>query len=465
MSFHIIESCGKIQEKWQPSQMKNNNQDHSINLESRLGSTKTPSFLARSLRSIETTFLPAGYPQSVTPDYLTYQVYDTLQALCSTITGTLATRAVLKGVGVGDATATAMSGTVSWLLRDGAGMIGRILFASVVASDLDHDAKRWRLAADVTNDIGLLINILSEHAPREYFIYLACISSLFFAVTGTAGGATRSSLTRHFSVSGFSVADLSAKEGNQETAVNLIGMFVGMAVAYLVPHTFTWTLCVVMFFTFLHLMTNYLGVKSLILEHLNENRLVICLDKYLKKNNNSPPSPIEMKNKENVVFPGKRIASIKIGVSLRDLLGEKRSADANIVNEAMKSLKTKGYFVSEFGMEVGKKSAGGQNGFGIALAKIEQGSQGEEDDAVLMQRIFLAYIECIVLHLERNESQMESSHYAASHVRMLKENPEQFLKSLKAVGWRVDRFQLRVDDWRISIQDDAEEKTTKPKTL
>ena len=56
-------------------------------------------------------FLPQGYPASVTQDYLTYQVWDTIQALCSSVTGVLSTRAILRGVGVGNEAAT-VSGAV-----------------------------------------------------------------------------------------------------------------------------------------------------------------------------------------------------------------------------------------------------------------------------------------------------------------------------------------------------------------
>ena len=45
------------------------------------------------------------------------QVWDTVQAFCSSITGTLATQAVLKGAGVGDSSATAAGATITWLLK------------------------------------------------------------------------------------------------------------------------------------------------------------------------------------------------------------------------------------------------------------------------------------------------------------------------------------------------------------
>lgn len=42
-------------------------------------------------------FLPYGYPDSVSDDYLAYQLWDTCQAFCSSLVGTLATHAVLTG--------------------------------------------------------------------------------------------------------------------------------------------------------------------------------------------------------------------------------------------------------------------------------------------------------------------------------------------------------------------------------
>lgn len=78
---------------------------------------------------LKEVILPNGYPGSVSKDYLEYQIWDTCQAFCSTIIGAFKTRAVLKGVGVGDSTASALSAAITWILRDGIGMFGRILFA------------------------------------------------------------------------------------------------------------------------------------------------------------------------------------------------------------------------------------------------------------------------------------------------------------------------------------------------
>ncbi|KXJ83108.1 hypothetical protein RP20_CCG008717 [Aedes albopictus] len=80
-------------------------------------------------RFFQNLFLPAGYPDSVSGDYLAYQKWDTVQAFCSTISGTLTTHAILKGVGVGSDVANPLSATITWVLKDGMGHFGRIIFA------------------------------------------------------------------------------------------------------------------------------------------------------------------------------------------------------------------------------------------------------------------------------------------------------------------------------------------------
>ena len=57
------------------------------------------------------------------------------------MSGSLATAAVLGGLGVGDSSATALAATITWILKDGAGMLGRIVFAAYTGSGLDHDCK------------------------------------------------------------------------------------------------------------------------------------------------------------------------------------------------------------------------------------------------------------------------------------------------------------------------------------
>ncbi|KAG9464586.1 hypothetical protein GDO78_019692 [Eleutherodactylus coqui] len=181
-------------------------------------------------------FLPHGYPDSVSEDYLDYQLWDTLQAFSSSVTGSLATHALLRGSGVGDSTATVTGATITWILRDGTGMVGRILFAWMKGSRLDCDAKRWRLFADVLNDLAIFMEILAPLFP-SCFTLTVCIAGIFKCIVGVAGGATRAALTVH-QARRDNMADVCAKDGSQETLVNLAGLLVSLVLVPLVSDSF-----------------------------------------------------------------------------------------------------------------------------------------------------------------------------------------------------------------------------------
>ena len=134
-------------------------------------------------------FFPEGYPESVSNDYLTYQAWDTLQAFASSISGSLATKAVLEGVGVGDETATSLAATITWLLRQGAGMIGQILFTWMQGSDLDHNCKKWRLFADILNDSAMCLELSGPLWPSFIIQFILCFASVARSLVGVAGGA------------------------------------------------------------------------------------------------------------------------------------------------------------------------------------------------------------------------------------------------------------------------------------
>ena len=47
----------------------------------------------------------------------------------------------MGGLGVGDSAATPLAATITWILKDGAGMVGRIVFAAYTSTSLDFDCK------------------------------------------------------------------------------------------------------------------------------------------------------------------------------------------------------------------------------------------------------------------------------------------------------------------------------------
>ncbi|XP_045317824.1 RUS family member 1 isoform X6 [Leopardus geoffroyi] len=184
------------------------------------------------LSSLIAVFLPQGFPDSVSPDYLPYQLWDSVQAFASSLSGSLATHAVLLGIGVGNATASVSAATATWLVKDSTGMLGRIIFAWWKGSKLDCNAKQWRLFADILNDVAMFLEIMAPIYPI-FFTITICTSNLAKCIVSVAGGATRAALTMHQARRN-NMADVSAKDSSQETLVNLAGLLVSLLMLPLV---------------------------------------------------------------------------------------------------------------------------------------------------------------------------------------------------------------------------------------
>ncbi|KAK9699206.1 hypothetical protein RND81_08G159900 [Saponaria officinalis] len=192
----------------------------------------------------------------------------------------LSTQALLSAIGVGEKSATVIGATFQWFLRDLSGMLGGILFTFYQGSNLDSDAKMWRLVADLMNDLGMLMDLISPLFPSA-FVFILCLGSLSRSFTGVASGATRAALTQHFALQQ-NAADISAKEGSQETVATMAGMAVGMFLAHI-----TRGHALAIWFSFLsltifHMYANYKAVRCLSLNSLNGERSSLLLQHFME---------------------------------------------------------------------------------------------------------------------------------------------------------------------------------------
>eukprot|EP00727_Mastigamoeba_balamuthi_P009608 m51a1_g527 hypothetical protein (409) ;mRNA; r:363477-364916 len=265
-------------------------------------------------------FLPEGFPRSVSSDYVPYQLWDTAQALCSTISGILSSKAVLTGLGVGDAKANAAAAASHGVVRDLIGNAGRIVFAWSRGTSLDRDAKVWRLVADALNDLAMLVELLAPCAPAWLFLPALCLASVMRAIVGIAGGATRDAMRAHQALEG-NMADVSAKDGSQETAVNILGMLLGLAVLGAVGSSLPLTWAAFAALTAGHLAANWLAVRAVVLTTLNDQRLAIAAAELVS--GRPVPSPAETNAREGVtpLCWARRGLRLRLGCRLEDACG------------------------------------------------------------------------------------------------------------------------------------------------
>nr|XP_033500025.1 RUS1 family protein C16orf58 homolog [Epinephelus lanceolatus] len=368
----------------------------------------------------KTVFLPQGYPESVSDDYLQYQFWDTLQAFSSSLSGTLATQASLKGVGVGNQEATVAAATVTWILRDGTGMLGRILFAWHKGSKLDSEAKKWRLFADVLNDIAMFMEILAPYFPA-FFTLIVCTAGVFKSLVGVAGGATRAALTVH-QARRDNMADISAKDGSQETLVNLAGLLVSLMLIPLVTDNTILTLSLFFLFTVLHLFANYKAVRSVVMETFNEARLSIVLQQYVR--DGQILSPLEANQREPVFFELRKTVPIRLGVRLQEVVQSPEELNLALKENNMPYI------------------LGVRNGC-VCVCLGPEASVRDEIRA-MCQAVWLS--NTLSPPTQQQQSPWEIVH--ESH-KLMDKIFNTFLKGVEAAGWDVKRTLLDWDEWRV----------------
>ncbi|KAF3846111.1 hypothetical protein F7725_003189 [Dissostichus mawsoni] len=351
------------------------------------------------VRSFKSVFLPQGYPESVSEDYVHYQFWDTVQ---------LSVRdsghsSFSQRCGVGNQEATVAAATVTWLLRDGTGMLGRILFAWQKGSKLDSEAKKWRLFADVLNDIAMFMEISAPYFP-------AC----FTLIVGRR--CDQSCLTVH-QARRDNMADISAKDGSQETLVNLAGLLISLILIPLVTDNPILTLSLFFFFTILHLFANYKAVRAVVMDTFNEARLSIVLQQYLR--NKQILCPLEANQREPVLLEFRKTMPIKLGVRLQEVV--QSPAELNL---ALKET--------------------------TCLTCWEPEASVHDEIRAMCQAVWLS---SVLSPLTSRDHPKQKSNWEMVHEshKLMDTIFNPFLTGVEAAGWDIKRTLLDWDEWRVEF--------------
>ena len=408
-------------------------------------------------------FMPQGYPDSVSADYREYQIWDSLQAFCSYTTSTIATKATLEGMGVGSGDATAATALVTWILKDGAGMLGRIGFAWAQGNDLDNNAKQWRLVADCCDDFARVIQLLAPNYPA-YFRIIMCFVSVVHAVVGVAGGATRNAVTQHQARRN-NAGDVAAKDGSQETMVTLCGLVLGLYLVPLLDGFIYETWALMLLGSACHIYANYRAVSCLQFDTFNERRAMLAIDTYLStgpdllsrqasSGNDSDadwarhtvPTPAEMAGLEPIFsgfLPNSRSQRVHIGCPISDLDASRPQGPR--YGTSLQQLLA---------------DAGGANADSachiLGLGRDSAVDWQSELEYMQGAQLYESYV--VVIHRDAPPDEALKGLFHACWCRQFPGGGEQhahylvawadFQAKCEAVGWRTDKLQLPDRGWR-----------------
>jgi len=267
---------------------------------------------------IRSTFLPLGYPEKIPPGYLRFSIWSWVQDLTTQLRGIIATQRVLEGVGVGREGATALSASLNFIVRDGCGMASSLFFTAATSSKFRADVKRWRMFADVVNDIGITLEVAGTLVPNILFLPMICAGNICKAMCGVAAGACGSAINLYWS-SGTDISDINAKFGAQHTVTGSLGLIFAAIFARsssTLPSSVLWTIYIVL--TILHIFANMQCMKLIEFDYLNTCRSSIVASQFFTDKEIGSPGSIS--RTESLYFlPQRRLKTmlykIRMGVS------------------------------------------------------------------------------------------------------------------------------------------------------
>ncbi|KAM7265828.1 hypothetical protein ACFE04_003511 [Oxalis oulophora] len=219
--------------------------------------------------------VPEGFPDSVTPSYVPYMKWRALKHFFGGAMGFFTTQTLLNSVGIAQKQALPGAVAINWILKDGAGRVGKMLYARQ-GKKFDYDLKQLRFAADLIMEMGAAVELATAAVPH-LFLPLACAANVAKNVAAVTSTSTRTPVYRAFA-RGENLGDVTAKGECVGNIADLLGTGLSIMISKrnpsLVP-TFALLSCGYIF-------SSYQEVKSVVLHTLNRARFSVAVDSFLK---------------------------------------------------------------------------------------------------------------------------------------------------------------------------------------
>nr|KAJ0192737.1 hypothetical protein LSAT_V11C800425730 [Lactuca sativa] len=383
-------------------------------------------------------FFPSGFPYSVNEGYLRYTQFRALQHFSSAALSVLSTQVLFQyapflkfhfymyhsivaihnltplqsllyaaGLRPTPAQATAV-------LKDGMQHMGKLICSNLGAL-MDAEPKRWRILADVLYDLGTGLEIVSPLCP-QLFLETAGLGNFAKGMAVVAARATRLPIYSSFAKEG-NLSDLFAKGEAISTVFNVLGLGAGIQLVSTVCSSMQGKMIVGSLLSVIHVYSVSEEMRAAPVNTLNPQRTAMIIEDFIKTGKVS--SPVDMRYKEDLLFPGKLIkdaGNVKVGGDLHKAIKPSR----------LKELKQ--MFPNEkFLLSCG----GGKRWTDMAL---EHNATGED---ALRGWLVAAY--AYASNIEKNGSESEWDHLQEAYQKM-KVVMITLLPQIQAKGWHTDRF-------------------------
>ncbi|CAN0913300.1 Protein root UVB sensitive 6 [Linum grandiflorum] len=219
--------------------------------------------------------VPEGFPDSVTPSYVPYMTFRAMKHFFGGAMGVFTTKTLLNSVGVAHSKAIPGAVAINWILKDGAGRVGKMLFARQ-GKKFDYDLKQLRFTGDLLMELGAGIELATAAFPH-LFLPMACAANVAKNVAAVTSTSTRTPIYKAFA-KGENIGDVTAKGECVSNIADLLGTGLSIMLTRRNPSlvtTFSLLSCG-------YLLSSYQEVRSVVLHTLNRARFSVAVESFLK---------------------------------------------------------------------------------------------------------------------------------------------------------------------------------------
>lgn len=227
------------------------------------------SWQALAWRGVALGFLPRGYPHTIAGRYMPYVGWTSLGLFAGRMQGVLATQAALFAAGL-SAGAIPMAVAVQWVLKDGVGHAGAIVYAASVNTRFDADAKRYRFHSTLALTLADFIAVLMPFAPQHFFV-MASLSSTTSSIANLAQVSARARIMSSFAVQG-NLADCVRAGQTQGKLVSIFGTAAGAGLSWVLGPEPVHVCCTMVPLAAVSLYAMFESSRLVALRTLNEQR-------------------------------------------------------------------------------------------------------------------------------------------------------------------------------------------------
>ncbi|KAL5740408.1 hypothetical protein ACOSQ2_029588 [Xanthoceras sorbifolium] len=368
---------------------------------------------------------PAGFPGSVSDDYLQYMLLQFPTNVTAWVCHTLVTSSLLKAVGVGSFSGTAAAASaaaIRWVSKDGIGALGRLFIGGRFGNLFDDDPKQWRMYADFIGSAGSIFDLTTQVYPA-YFLPLASLGNLAKAVARGLKDPSMRVIQNHFAISG-NLGEVAAKEEVWEVSAQLLGLGFGILLldtpglvrSYPVLAS-TW-----LSMRLLHLWLRYQSLSVLRFNTINLKRARMLVKSHVLYS--TVPGYVDC-NKEENILSWERFMKPRIifGVPLEEMVGGEKS-----VSKVRTLLRI--YAKEKYILMVNQQE--GDFEFLVSF-KVEAASVS------VLRSVWQTYW----LH-EKSESIDDLFDNLSRSLLEMEDRFEDFLKQLDGAGWDTHQLNLKV---------------------